>query len=84
MILTTPSQYPKTLFIKDVTCCASSLVGTKINALIPCSPASVLVLVSDLASKTFWTAGTPYAAVLPLPVLAFARTSFPCRMSGMA
>jgi hypothetical protein len=97
-MLTSPSQYFVAFFKKVVTCCANSLVGTKIrdrillsgscyytnDRLVRIAQHRLKVSHTSFAIKTLCTAGKPYAAVFPLPVLAFANTSFPCRMRGIA
>ena len=46
--------------------------------------AELLARLTDLASMTFWTAGTQYAAVFPEPVRARAKTSLPSSSKGIA
>lgn len=53
---------------------ASSLVGVRTRALAP---------VWACGAFSFSNMGTRNAAVLPLPVLAMATTSFPSRMTGI-
>lgn len=99
-IFTKPSQYFVTFLRNVVTCWANSRVGTSISDLILLSVScyrsarSVVSMASpkarhrkshtSFAIKTLCTAGNPYAAVFPLPVLAFANTSFPCNIKGIA
>ncbi len=53
-------------------CTASSRVGASIMAWVPAF------------GSIFWSNGRPKAAVLPVPVLAWPRMSFPVSISGMS
>ncbi len=65
--------------VDDVACEMINLVRVQVE-----ETGLALSLTSFLPLRTFWMAGTTYAPVLPLPVLALANTSFPPTMRGMA
>jgi hypothetical protein len=66
----------------STTCVTSSAVGTSTNPNVYREAASLPLLCRS--SSISCVRGSPYATVLPLPVLAFTRTSLPCNTNGIA